>query len=420
MRAHICVILLMAAVCLAGDRATADVDFDQPIRVGIYYGSTAPTSVRITGTGEGEGERSRGDFDGELTVTTDGDSLVLEHDGRRVRVGRWVEFWSTGSDPWLDLDEATYRGKLRLELQDGEHVKVVNILGMEDYLRGVVPNEMFADGEACKVQAVISRTFALYVRDVERKHRRDGFDICTTGHCQVYHGVDSERPLSDEAIEATRGEIVTYRGRPIFSAYHANAGGLTQTVDEAWPGSVRENFPYLASVPSPYDARADEIRGYQWCYRWERTVPARELADRLRAWGSEVGEVADLVVKDKTSTGRVKALDVRGSKRTVRLKTPTEVRAALQLPSSRCEITKCADGFEVVGWGRGHGVGLSQHGALGMAKAGFTYDQILGHFYRGVALTAEYGRGPSRDLAPPDLKIETTEASPVKVPPGVS
>lgn len=420
MRAYIYLAFFVTAICLAGGYATATADFDEPICVGLYYSSTAPSSVRIVGTGEGEGEHSRGDFDGELTVTADGDSLVLEHDARRVRVGRWVEFWPTGSDPWLDLDEATYRGKLRLEMQDREHIKVVNVLGLEDYLRGVVPNEMFADGEACKVQAIISRTFALYVRGIERKHRRDGFDICTTGHCQVYHGVDSERSLSDDAIEVTRGEIITYRGRPIFSAYHANAGGLTQTVDEAWPGSIRENFPYLASVPSPYDARADEIRGYQWCYRWQRTVPAQELADRLRAGGSDVGEVTDVVVREKTTTGRVEMLEIRGTKGSVKLRRPSEVRASLQLPSARCEITKGADGFDVVGWGRGHGVGLSQHGALGMAKAGLTYDQILGHFYRGVALTADYGRGSARDLTPPKLEIETTEATPVLVPPGVS
>jgi stage II sporulation protein D len=412
--------LLITAFCLAGRSAAANIDFDEPIRVGLKYGSTALTSVTINGIGKGEGERSRGDFDGELTVRADGDSLILEHKGRRADVGRWVEFWSTDRQPWLDFDEATYRGKLRVELQGHDRVKVVNILELEDYLRGVVPNEMFANGEASKVQAVISRTFALYARDVERKHRRDGFDICTTGHCQVYHGLDSERPLADRAIKATRGEVITHRRRPIFSAYHANAGGLTQTVDEAWPGSVRENFPYLASVPSPYDAKADELRGYQWCYRWQRTIPAREVAERLRARGSDVGEVTDLVVREKTSTGRVKVLEVRGSKRSVKLKRPSEVRAALQLPSVRCEITKGPEGFEVVGWGRGHGVGLSQHGALGMAKSGFTYDQILGHFYRGVSLTSEYGRGPARDLPPPDLKIETTEASPVTVPPGVS
>jgi stage II sporulation protein D len=412
--------LFAAAMYLAGSAASAGPDLEEPIRVGLLYGSSAPTSVTVFGAGAGQGERSGGDFDGEMRVTADGDSLVLEHQGRRARVGRWVEFWPTGTEPWLDLNNATYRGKLRIEPAGRGRLKAVNIVSLEDYVRGVVANEMFADGAACEVQAVISRTFAIYARDIERKHRQDGFDICTTGHCQVYGGLDSERPLVDEVVDATRGEIVTYRGRPIFAAYHANAGGLTQRVDEAWPGSVREKFPYLASVPSPYDATADALRGYQWCYHWRRDIKATEIRDNLRASGTDIGDVRDVVVKKTTSTGRVRELEVIGTGGHTRLRRPSEVRALLNAPSPRLEIRKRGSTFEVIGWGRGHGVGLSQHGALGMSKAGYTYEQILGHFYRGVTLASEYGRGRSRSLTPPELRMGSTETTPVVVPPGVS
>ena len=410
--------MFVAAAIMAG--AVAFADAGQSIRVGLHYGSNALTHVTISGTGSGEGERSKGNFKGDVRVTADGGTLVMKHDDHHVRIGRWVEFWPTGDDQWLDLDDSTYRGKLRIELEGRDRLKVINTVGMEEYLRGVVPNEMFADGAACQVQAVISRTYAMYVRDVERKHRKDGFDICTTGHCQVYRGMDSERPLSDRGVDSTRGEIVTYRRKPIFSAYHANAGGVTQTVDEAWPGSIRANFPYLCSVESPYDATAGTLNGYNWCYHWQRQITPKEIGDRLRRWGNDPGDVRDLVVKKKTDSGRVKEMEIVGSRRNVRLRRPSEVRAALQVPSPRFELKKGSKGFELTGWGRGHGVGLSQHGALGMSRAGYTYDQILGHYYRGVELTKDYGRGKSRSLTPPEIKLESAVATPVVVPPGMS
>ena len=410
--------IFVAAAMMAG--AVAFADGDESIRVGLHYGSSALTEVTISGMGSGEGERSKGSFKGDVRVTADGGSLVMEHDDRQVRIGRWVEFWSTGDDRWLDLDDTAYRGKLRIELEGRDRLKVINTVGIEEYVRGVVPNEMFADGAACQVQAVISRTYAIYVRDVERKHRRDGFDICTTGHCQVYRGMDSERRVSDRGVESTRGETLTYRRRPIFSAYHANAGGVTQTVDEAWPGSIRANFPYLRSVESPYDATAVTLNGYNWCYHWQRQITLAEIGERLRSWGKDPGDVRDLVVKEKTRSGRVKEMEVVGSRRNVRLRKPSEVRAALKVPSPRFELKKGPKGFELIGWGRGHGVGLSQHGALGMSRAGYTYDQILGHYYRGVKLTKDYGRGESRSLTPPEIKLESAVATPVVVPPGMS
>ena len=89
-------------------------------------------------------------------------------------------------------------------------------------------------------------------------------------------------------------------------------------------------------------------------------------------------------------------------------------------PSTLFEVRGLGRRFEVTGWGRGHGVGMSQHGALGMAKDGYSYPQILGHFYRGVALVEEYGRGASRELSPPELKLGRVDVAPVTVPAGRS
>jgi len=410
-------LVLIWVTCIA---AVAEGESDQSIRVGLCYGSSAIESAVIVGVGAGEGERSRGGFDDGVVVRACGDELVLEHGDRQVRVGRWVEFWPTGDHPWLELNGATYRGRLRLEAEGYDRLKVINTLNLEDYVRGVIANEMFAHPTAYRVQAVISRTYALYVRDIEKKHRREGFDICTTGHCQVYRGVDSERPLADEAVEATVGEVLVYRGQPIFSAYHANAGGLTQSVDEAWPGSIRDNFPYLCSVESPYDNAAGELNGYRWCYRWQRTLTPSEIAERLRSQGRDIGEVRDITVKERTSTGRVGKLEIVGRDGRVTLNTPSDVRAVMGTPSARFAVSNVSGCFEIEGSGRGHGVGLSQHGALGMAKNEIEYDEILGHYYRGVALCGDYGRGESRSLTPPHIEIESSDSPPVMVPPGIS
>lgn len=396
--------------------ANASPDQARAIRVGLTYGVALPSSALINGEGSAASARHAFDFIGTVSVKVRGGSLVASYRDQETDIGSWMEFTPAASKPWLEFNHAAYRGALRLEAVGQDRLRVINTVDIEDYVRGVVPNEMFADLEAYKVQAVISRTYAIYVRDAERKHKADGFDICTTGHCQVYRGMDSERPLSDQAVETTRGQVLTYQGRPILAAYSSNAGGITQPVDEAWPGSIRANFPYLCSVSSPYDNQAQDLQGFSWCYRWERDVTSAEITKRLRAKGKEVGEVKALVITETTSTQRARKMDVIGSAAVFRLTTPTEIREALGTPSERLTLSRTNDGFHVTGWGFGHAVGLSQHGALGMAKAGFSYQQILGHYYREVALTEDYAYGPTHALTPPEITMESAQARPAPVP----
>ncbi len=412
-----------AIVCALGVMGTAGVGncaLEDSIRVGLTYGRPALRSVTISGEGEWRARQFNEEFDGEVKVTAGRGELVLEARGRRGGVGPWIEFEGAEEGRPLGVDGRRYRGMLRIEVGEGRGLKVVNTVGLEDYVRGVVPNEMFEHEEAFKVQAVVSRTYGMYVRDIEKKHAADGFDICTTGHCQVYRGAGSERELSDEAVRATRGEVVTHRGRVIFAAYHANSGGRTQAVDEAWPGSVRRDFPYLSPVVSPYDVAATDLRGYEWCYRWERRVRGKDIEDRLRARGKRVGQVRALLVKRRTETGRVRELEVVGTRGRGRLGTPGEVRAVLGTPSAHLEVVRGGTFFDLRGWGRGHGVGMSQHGALGMAKAGYSYVDILGHFYTDVSLAEDCGRGRARKLARPELKMECAEVPAVAVPEGRS
>lgn len=397
-RAYLSRALATGFLLLPGAGLASTAAAPQMIRIGLSYGEEAPRTVEILGSAVFRAEESVGAVGKRMTIAASRGTLTFDDSGEVSSVGRWIEV-SPGKDALpLQLDGAVYRGDLRIELQDNGRLRIVNILGLEEYLRGVVPNEMFADDEAYRVQAIIARTYAMYVRDVERKHHPDGFDICTTGHCQVYRGLDSETPMSDEAVNATRGLVLTRSGSVIFSAYHTNAGGETVEVDEAWPGSVREKFTYLAQVDSPYDAEARRLPGFEWCYEWHRAVKLDTLHARLGAEASRVGTVRDLRVLRRNQAGRVTALSVVGARGSVDIVGSPNIRVALDAPSARFEVTRSGAGLALHGWGYGDGVGLSQHGALGMARAGYHYESILAHYYRGVELTENYGAGRSRHL----------------------
>jgi len=397
----VCGLLLTAALLVSPPTAGFAEAKEEVVRVGLFFGDSAPRSVVVSGQGKFRGSEGFGTFGGDLRVRANGAELVVGRFAGETRLGRWVEINPAGGDPWLEISGYAYRGRLRIELQSDERLKVINIVEIEDYLRGVVANEMFADPEGFKVQAVASRTLAVYVRDRAPRHQGEGFDLCATGHCQVYRGVDSESPLSDEAVEATAGEIVTFEGQPILAAYHSNAGGATDEVDEVWPGSIKKDFSYLAAAQSPYDKSANQLPGYQWCFHWQRQISLPEVGERMAARGQNVGEVQDLIVRQRSRSNRVKELEVVGTAGRARVVGTAAVNQVLGTPSSKLQLGKKGSSFVAEGWGYGDGIGVSQHGALGMAWAGYDYREILGFYYRGVALTEDYGRGESRALAKP-------------------
>ena len=416
--------LLLALICavsscLLGLAGPAEAE---TIRVGLHFGGHAPRALSLAGRGLWEAERGRGRLDGEARVTALAAGLEVRFPGAPpLAVGRWIAFSPDRDAPPLALDAAAYRGGLRVDLQSPGRLRVVNTLDLEDYLPGVVPNEIFAVPGALEAQAIASRTLALYIRDHQRRHpASDGFDVCAEGHCQVYRGAGSETPLATQAVQRTRGQILTSRGRPILAAYHANSGGHTAETDEAWPGSLR--LDYLAPVPSPYDFVAGDL-GYPDCYRWQVTAAPRELRDRLlRVAGVDVGEVREARVTESWPSGRAKQLRITGARAGAALSRPRDIRAVLGMRGDQTgkpydydlrsvTVERKGGRFLITGYGAGDGVGLSQHGAIGMARAGLTYEEILGYYYREVALTEDCGRGPSRSLPRPALDAVSSPAA---------
>ena len=153
--------------------------------------------------------------------------------------------WPASSDAWLEVDEAPYRGVIEIGVNASNRFTVINELNLEDYLKGVVPAELspaaFPELEAIKAQAVAARTYAV-------KHRgqfmAEGFDICDTPACQVYRGAGVEQRMSNEAVAATRGELLTYDGKPVDAMYTSTCGGRTENVENVFDGP---SLPYLVS-----------------------------------------------------------------------------------------------------------------------------------------------------------------------------
>jgi stage II sporulation protein D len=205
----------------------------------------------------------------------------------------------------ISVDGREYRGVLEVRADDAGTLTVINVVGLEDYLRGVLPNELspelFPEIEAHKAQAVAARTYAL-------RHLGDfasqGYDLCATAACQVYRGRSSEQPFSDQAIAETRGRIALYGGRPIAAFYTSTCGGHTEDGANIFPGEPAPYLKGVACVPersawgnvsSQTPAGVPYSRGLLWAldvigagWRDAATVDAPAPAEKLQEWTSRL------------------------------------------------------------------------------------------------------------------------------------
>lgn len=172
-------------------------------------------------------------------------------------------------DNRLTINGKSYRGILKVKFSSAGAL-VVNHVGIEDYLRGVVGSEMgsLSPAESLKAQTVIARTYAYSNRG---KHGRDGADVCDSTHCQVYKGISSERESINTAVDGTRGIIMISDGKPIQTLYHASCGGMTSDNDKVFGGAA---CSYLRRVICPFCKAGLN-------YRWSRTLSLQELRTQL-------------------------------------------------------------------------------------------------------------------------------------------
>lgn len=296
-------------------------------------------------------------------------------DGRRKSSAR---FRARGG--FVRLAGRSYRGSIEVLPGEGG-LMVVDELDVESYLVGVVNSEISSSWhpEAVKAQVVAARTYALY-----RKAAREGelYHLKGSHLGQAYNGTGGEDTLAERAVQGTRGEIVSYGGSPALTVYHANAGGVTEAASHVW----QRDFPYLRSVESP----GDELDPR---FEWEFSVSADTLGSLLSREGHRVGLPEAVSVEETSPTGRVKVLTVRDSYNHEARLRGEDLRRILgysRLRSTMFEVSQSGYVFLFTGRGSGHGVGMSQWGAKGMAEEGYSYREILRHYYPGVGIIRAY------------------------------
>lgn len=281
----------------------------------------------------------------------------------------------------LEVNGKPYRGSVRIVAQeDGKGLQVINILPLKHYLVGLINSEISSQWhrDVVRAQAIIARTYAL-----TQKKKREGepYHLKGSDIDQVYKGSALEDRAARRAVKDTSGLVLYYDGALALTLYHSNAGGRTEAAKNVWGG----DYPYLKSVKSHYDKKAPR-------YEWEYSIDAKSFAAKLRAMGHKIDKIKAVVIKKKTPSKRVVKLQIKGKPTSIEL-SGEELRALIgyaKLRSTMFKVRKKKGRFIFMGKGSGHGVGLSQWGAKGMAEAGRSYKKILKHYYPGTKIKKIY------------------------------
>ena len=287
-----------------------------------------------------------------------------------------------------------YRGTLDIQWKS-EGLILVNKLPLEEYLCSVVPGEMPAsyEGEALKAQAVCARTYAW--KQIQQQSLDEyGADVDDSVNYQVY-GNSQPQASATEAVNATEGRIITQNGEAVEAYYFSTSAGVTVT-DEVWGAETPAS--YLKSVPCRFD------ENMPWS-RWQVKIPWEILAERAAKATGEKGKLLSLSAEKTDQNGAVTGLRVITETASVLLENEHTIREFLSpeglditekdgtvtrggslLPSAFIQIEEDGKEVTITGKGYGHGVGMSQNGANAMAKEGYSWQEILGYFFRNIEI----------------------------------
>ena len=284
---------------------------------------------------------------------------------------------------------------------------LVQKLSFNDYLRGVLPFEIGSDApmEALKAQAIIARTWAIYNSD---RFKSDNYHLCITTQCQVYKPSLNNNLNIENAIRETTNMIMTYNGNPVNAFYHASNGGISAPASESWE---MKDYPYFLTKYdfigegnnkfNSFNKNEKSLRNFifdknnkylgskHYLFRWTKKIASTQIINLINKQNSsfQKDKTIDLKIIERGKSGRVIKLEIRQSGRLEPLiLNKDDIRKHLKfLPSNLFIIDKINDDFWVfTGGGFGHGVGLSQSGAIEMANLGFNYKRILDHYYEGA------------------------------------
>ncbi|MEE9316373.1 MAG: SpoIID/LytB domain-containing protein [bacterium] len=303
--------------------------------------------------------------------------LVLST-SKGIRIGNKIfspslRFNSLSDGEMLRVNGRRYRDGIKISLNNKGNLNVINELGVEGYIYGVMTREVSPEWpiEALKAQAVVSRT---YVMKNLGKYDKQGFDLSATITSQVYGGGESEDPRTSKAVDLTQGEVVTYKGELIKSFFHSNCGGHTEDVTNVWEGEGR--LPYLKGVVCPFCKKTHQ-------YYWEKTIKKKMLEQKLNEKGYNVEDIKKIKILGRSSSGRVTYLKIYHQRGRLKIKASRfrMVMGPNLIKSTLFAMEHIGNRIKFYGRGWGHGVGMCQWGAKGMAERRANYRQILRYYY---------------------------------------
>lgn len=294
----------------------------RPVRV--LLGTAGP--VTITGATRAGGRALNPRTSYRASVA--GSRIALRGGGRTIRIAQKAPL---SGRPTVGVGgKGRYRGTLLLSKAPSGDLRVVNRIGLEDYMRAVVPHEAYSTWrpEALKAQAVAARTYSLAIVKTESPD----FDHFDDTRSHAYAGVARETAATDAAVRATRNEVITYRGEIIPSYYHASSGGHTENVEVGFPGA--QPAPYLVGVEDRYDDVAGNGN-----HRWLRRIPLATAQSRLRSAGLLSGSLLGIEILRRGASPRIAQARVLGSGGTKTVD-GDDLKQALGLPDIPSSLTQ--------------------------------------------------------------------------------
>ncbi len=440
------VALLLFASFMGGVNSTFAASTDV-VRVGLTdnkFQNVLKQTITIYGTAEcdicdRESRKiiSRVPANGEVTIKNGITGLDVTINGRTATLRDFVVICPQGVLGVKDLTRkgkpALYHGAFEVvQKEDRKGFYLVNLVETQEYLKGVVPNEMPVRFglEALKAQAVAARNYVLTPRTQAYKE----FNVVDSVASQVYYGVNTEADLATRAVMETDGIVALYNNEPILALYSSTAGGYTESYSHAFSDPLTKMFPsinkpYLVAVPdkSEFKSLEDEADAKKFYeskvpsfdiespyYRWKKEWAVGELENVLKLTmiaqsktgfihpafkqGDDLGKIKDIKVMKRGASGKAVEVELMTSKGCYRISKELVIRRVFQkdgvsLPSANIIFEKQLDNYgnvvdvTIFGGGFGHGVGMSQYGAGYMAtKLNQPYYNILRHYYTGINL----------------------------------
>jgi len=417
MRLHslriVLVVLALAAAGCAGPRPGAPAGGKagrEPVIRVLVLSTASQATVATTGSFK---VTSHG---GTLLSSPQGGTVTVQRNGRslQVRLDSNGQSGATDGDVVIETGGGAsvggtwYSGSIRVHVNEQNGVELINELLLETYLEGVVPHEIGRPGAdayaAVQAQAVAARTYAL---SRIRMYADRAYHVESGVADQVYRGRGGQDRLASAAVRDTRGVALYHDGKLCDTYYSATCGGHTSDIRTVWPD--RASAPYLYGTfdrPAGGEAFCIGARNFRWRYSFSgrqlgalvrQTIPAA-----LGIPADRVGDLVDVRVAGRTASGRVRRLDIVTSKGTIpvegdriRRVIMLDVRQGRILPSTLFDVETVMSGGRAgrvtfIGGGNGHGVGMCQNGAIGMARRGYSYSMILEHYYPGSKVQSAY------------------------------